>query len=267
METSVPYNKEVRFLLELLAQNSTPLGRNDPCLCDSGKKYKNCCLKKESSSSNTREEIMEITTDPLTPEEAQHDFPKLEEADEKLKSSLFDIYHKHPEQIDSEDCEYIQKLHALQKKYPNNPMILNFLSTGYQRLKMDDRAKELLLLAYEKCPNYLFSKTGRAHLYILEDEPQKALDVLGGFTLKQVYPNRSVFHITEVKAFAFALLQCFCKLENIRQAEAQLNILQDILNEEDPILQTSEEIFWEAKREYNIKVGLAKLERFHKKRK
>lgn len=26
------------------------IGRNDPCPCGSGKKYKNCCLKKETMS-------------------------------------------------------------------------------------------------------------------------------------------------------------------------------------------------------------------------
>ena len=26
------------------------IGRNDPCHCGSGKKYKNCCLKKDNSS-------------------------------------------------------------------------------------------------------------------------------------------------------------------------------------------------------------------------
>jgi hypothetical protein len=33
------------------------IGRNDPCACDSGKKYKNCCLEKvEAARARTREQ-------------------------------------------------------------------------------------------------------------------------------------------------------------------------------------------------------------------
>ena len=33
---------------------SRRIGRNDPCPCGSGKKYKNCCLKKENALKNGR---------------------------------------------------------------------------------------------------------------------------------------------------------------------------------------------------------------------
>jgi hypothetical protein len=111
-------------------------------------------------------------------------------------------------------------------------------------------------LSYEKCPNYLFAKIGRARLYLLNNEPQKALDVLGGFTLKQIYPNRSVFHITEMIAFALVLIQYFCQIENIKQAEIYLGRLEE-----------AQDYIWEAKKTQNIKIGLAKLERLRKKRK
>lgn len=29
------------------------IGRNDPCHCGSGSKYKNCCIKKDDSSTNS----------------------------------------------------------------------------------------------------------------------------------------------------------------------------------------------------------------------
>jgi hypothetical protein len=122
-------------------------------------------------------------------------------------------------------------------------------------------------LSYEKCPNYLFAKIGRARLYLLNNEPQKALDVLGGFTLKQIYPNRSVFHITEMIAFALVLIQYFCQIENIKQAEIYLGRLEEILDQENPQLEAAQDYIWEAKKTQNIKIGLAKLERLRKKRK
>ncbi|WKK82129.1 SEC-C metal-binding domain-containing protein [Marivirga arenosa] len=37
------------------------IGRNDPCYCGSGKKYKNCHMGKESSGINNNKNLMYIT--------------------------------------------------------------------------------------------------------------------------------------------------------------------------------------------------------------
>ncbi len=34
------------------------IGRNAPCPCGSGKKYKNCCLNKEASSSSVKQKVL-----------------------------------------------------------------------------------------------------------------------------------------------------------------------------------------------------------------
>lgn len=39
----------------IIRENSTKVGRNDPCPCGSGKKYKNCCLKEGKNYNSTRE--------------------------------------------------------------------------------------------------------------------------------------------------------------------------------------------------------------------
>ena len=59
------YNEELAYRYQLMKENNYPtffnqisepyirkspkLSRNDPCSCGSGKKYKKCCLKIESS--------------------------------------------------------------------------------------------------------------------------------------------------------------------------------------------------------------------------
>ena len=36
------------------------LGRNDPCPCGSGKKYKKCCLPKDEEEKRNRYEMVEL---------------------------------------------------------------------------------------------------------------------------------------------------------------------------------------------------------------
>ena len=43
-ETAVP---EREFKQETVRRDRPKVGRNDPCPCGSGKKYKNCCMKKD----------------------------------------------------------------------------------------------------------------------------------------------------------------------------------------------------------------------------
>lgn len=39
----------------IIRENIKKIGRNDPCPCGSGKKYKNCCLKEGNDWNTTRE--------------------------------------------------------------------------------------------------------------------------------------------------------------------------------------------------------------------
>ncbi|MBA1334938.1 MAG: hypothetical protein HPY66_0559 [Firmicutes bacterium] len=40
---SETFNKTLRQYTEMVNQTRTKIGRNDPCPCGSGKKYKKCC--------------------------------------------------------------------------------------------------------------------------------------------------------------------------------------------------------------------------------
>ena len=43
MAEALARNGEAREIMELLAEEARTTGRNDPCPCGSGKKYKRCC--------------------------------------------------------------------------------------------------------------------------------------------------------------------------------------------------------------------------------
>lgn len=253
-------------LLEKLPPFS--LRRNDLCSCGSGLKYKKCCLAKNRSSSSSAVylESFEIKTDCLTPEEYGNDFP-ISPEDEELMTILYDNLHEHPDTINTEDCDYFQKLNALHVKYPDNPVILNYIMNGYDCLGQQDRVEELIAKTYEKFPNYLFAQTAQASIYLRDGFPEKALEVLkGAYTLKQLYPHRTVFHISEVRAFEYFMLQYFCEIGNFEQANCHLQIMQKVFEEDDELLQNAQNVLKKSKTLYNFKARISYLLRSIKKR-
>lgn len=260
-EQNLPKIK-IEELSDFIEKLSTPsLTRNELCYCGSNKKYKKCCLEKlRKNPSIMRLESFTIKTDSLTPEESKNNYTDLSEEDKDLMTNLYHNFHKHPELIDSEDCEYFQKLDALRIKYPDNPVILNYITNGYDLLGHLDRVEKLIEETYEKFPNYLFAQTAQANVYLRGGFPEKAIEVLkGAFTLKQLYPHRNVFHITEVSAFENCMVKYFCMIRDLKQAERHLKILQQILDEDNNLLHDAQRIFRNANNRFKWEVGMSRL--------
>lgn len=239
------------------------LNRNDRCLCGSGKKYKKCCLEKNSmpsASSEVRLESFEIKMDALTPEESKNNFSDISEEDEELMSVLYHDLHEHPETIDSENCDYFRQLNRLRIKYPNNPVILNYIANGYQQLGRHDKVDELVVETYEKFPDYLFAQTAMANSYLRDGFTEKALQTLNGaYSLKQLYPHRNVFHVSELRAFEYFMVGYFCVIKDIEQAEAHLQIMEKVLEEDDFLLQNAQKAIRRIRGIYNFTAGFSRF--------
>jgi tetratricopeptide (TPR) repeat protein len=263
-------NEQLNVLVDLLEKlPPLSLSRNDPCLCGSGLKYKKCCLAKTSNPapSAVRAESFEIKTDALTPAESKNNFPAVSPEDEELMATLYHNLHEHPDTIDSENCEYFQKLNALHAKYPNNPIILNYITNGYNHLGQQDQVEKLITKTYEKFPDYLFAQTAQANLYLADGFPEKALEVLkGAYTLKQLYPHRTVFHISEVRAFEYFMVRYFCEIGDFEQADLHLQIMQKILEKDDALLRSAQTALKKSKALYSFKARMSHLLSLAKKK-
>lgn len=266
-----PSNEQMNALFDLLERLPPPsLSRNDPCLCGSGLKYKKCCLAKTKNlaPSAVRLESFEIKTDALTPAESKNNFPAVSPEDEELMATLYHNLHEHPDTIDSENCEYFQKLNALRAKYPDNPVILNYIANGYDHLGQQDQVEKLIAKTYEKFPDYLFAQTAQANIYLRDGFPEKALEIFkGAYTLRQLYPHRTVFHISEVRAFEYFMVRYFCETGNFEQADHHLQIMQKILEEDDALLRNAQKVLKKSKALYNFKAGMSRLLGLAKKEK
>jgi tetratricopeptide (TPR) repeat protein len=121
---------------------------------------------------------------------------------------------------------------------------------------------------YEEFPDYLFAQTAQANIYLRDGFPEKALEIFkGAYTLRQLYPHRTVFHISEVRAFAYFMVKYFCEIGNFEQANLHLQIMQKILEEDDALLRNAQKLLKKSKALYNFKAGMSRLLGLAKKEK
>jgi len=94
----------------------------------------------------------------------------------------------------------IKRLKRLIEQYPNEPTLKNYLSVLYNNMGDKKRSNEVNHYIVEKHPDYLFGKLNLASEYYDMNEFDKMKEILGeNFNLKELYPERDVFHIIEVE--------------------------------------------------------------------
>ena len=150
--------------------NRITVGRNDPCHCLSGKKFKKCCAAKKEAKNEPIAPILTFTNQPID-QHLSYDVPS--KADKETLASLYCQIRNHPETIKSVNDDYFTILQELKKKYTNYPAIFNYLALGYQHLGLDEKFKELTFETHAKFPSYLFGLTAIASLYLNEQNPDK----------------------------------------------------------------------------------------------
>ncbi len=208
-------------------QNSKKVGRNTPCPCGSGKKYKKCCLQKDRDNrflhfSRDTDNIIsdlkyEITDNPIDDDEVGKLPTDVQDKLEKIYYKL----HTNPQ-----DC--IKSLESLIKEYPL-PRIYNYLSAAYVGAGKIAKANDIIKENYQKNPSYLFALLNYAELLIKAanyDEVEKIFN--HKFDLKLLYPERNVFHITEVVSFFGVTGLYFSYTKQKEKALKCLNILEII---------------------------------------
>lgn len=192
--------------------------RNDPCSCGSGKKYKKCCLNRLyiNPSPGIRTEESAITYD------ASDMMKAFTETEKELILDLYDLLQEDPAQV-------VEQAPSHLSQYPNIPTLYNYLYSAYRRLHQPQAAMKILQETLRLFPDYLFSRVEYALYFLRRGEPEKAYAALGNAnTLSQLYPDRTVFHVSEWKAFSFAMSLYYVQKDDIQQAKVYRQILQKI---------------------------------------
>ena len=148
--------------------------------------------------------------------------------------------HKPEQQLEAQDQDLLEPLyHAVQgskpearrglkllkkmlKKYPDNPMIYNFISSAYETLGQDKKYSYVVKKTCKKFPDYLFGKISLANYYIMQGQHEKVPEV---FEHKlQLYMHHAetnnvpTFHQSEIQSFYTVMGRYYAKSQQIAYA-------------------------------------------------
>jgi tetratricopeptide (TPR) repeat protein len=161
----------------------------------------------------------EITTEPI---QDRH-YRRLPDHIKDKINDLYEIVQKKPDQT------VISDLEALIEKYPNVPLLYNYLSVAYARLGDQERYQKTIKKNYQLNPDYLFARLNYAELFAQQGNYEKIAEIFDHkFDLKLLYPKRRKFHLSEVANFMGFIGIYFLKTGKKALAEQYYKMLAEI---------------------------------------
>ena len=151
------------------------------------------------------------------------------------KDILHTTYKMDPGNID----EICMLLEDFILRHPNVKMAYNHLFAARMYEGKYYLAMDVLEKTLKKFPGYLFALTGYGDYYLRRGEPEKIPHLFNScWTLKQLYPNRDVFHITEFKAFNLTMARFFTATGDLEKAKIYFTPVQRMNAKDDTIHET-----------------------------
>jgi len=150
----------------------------------------------------------------------------------KLPRHVKDAIERLHHEAQKRPRKVIPELLALLKKYPDIPMLYNYLSIAYSQSGQRKKSEEVVRENYRRNPDYLFARLNYAELYRLKGDYDKIAEIFEHkFDLKLLYPERKKFHISEVANFMGLIGIYFFETGERDMAERYFDILKDIAPE------------------------------------
>ncbi|MEW5802002.1 MAG: hypothetical protein AB1847_07845 [bacterium] len=128
--------------------------------------------------------------------------PVLHKSVKRLPSRVRKQIEQLHEAISSKPAEAIPSLLKLIEKYPQVPVLDNYLTAAYRLTGQEEKADSLTLESYKRHPDYLFSKIDYAFYCLQQGDPYKIPEIFDHkLELRLLYPDRRKFHISEFMSF------------------------------------------------------------------
>ncbi|MDA3930130.1 MAG: DUF1186 domain-containing protein [Prolixibacteraceae bacterium] len=161
----------------------------------------------------------QITTDP---DFQNKRFGITPELNRQLESLYYEIEEKKNKKI-------IEKLTTLIVKHPTVPILKNYLSVAYNIQGNHKKGVEVNNWLLAEHPDYLFAKINQANVCIEKEEFAKVPLILGeAMELKELYPERDIFHLAEITGFFKVSIRYFAAIENLELAENRIEIMKEL---------------------------------------
>jgi hypothetical protein len=129
----------------------------------------------------------------------------------------------------SGDKKAVPYLLAMVRKYPDFRPLYTYLRGAYTNQGMDEKTMAIAEEMRRRFPDYLFARMAMAQGALFKGDPETALAELGGrYNLRELYPDRDVFHLTEIWHFHYLAAIIDCELGNADLAVGVLHAFQEI---------------------------------------
>ena len=111
-------------------------GRNDPCPCGSGKKYKKCCLQKDAAD-NTLKHPTAPVAQPVTPPPVAYDIVDMDDDDlDELSNSVIDLIREGKLDQAEKACDELdRRFPEMPDRFDRRAMLLE--ARGHNKLAAD----------------------------------------------------------------------------------------------------------------------------------
>ncbi len=165
----------------------------------------------------------EISTDP--------DFlAKILEVPPELRDQMRQLNRK----AEKGGLKNIEYLNRKIKQYPNVAQLKNYLSIAWGNSGNEEKSIEVNDWIMQEHPGYIFAFVLKAIEYYTREEYEKMPEVLGeAMEIKELYPDREMFHMAEVVSFYKTAIMYFTAVGDLEAAESRLDILQDIAPDDE----------------------------------
>ncbi len=152
--------------------------------------------------------------------------PNFSRLPEQVKSRIAEIHKV----LKTESAgSVIPELIELIKKYPNVPVLHNFLCVAYSATEQMDKLEEVAMQLYKNFPDYLFGRLNYANICMMRREYEKIPEIFDHtFDLRQLYPDRDEFHISEFVTFMGIVGEYYFYNGNRDQAQKIYELLKGV---------------------------------------
>lgn len=204
-------------------------------------------LQKNKISKNASIQLRDliVTNEPI-------DLKELPPEVDKIHEKVYNKVHKMP-------GEAIVQLTGYLKKYPDHPVLLNWLICAYQNDGQYDKIGPLVFKNFEKNPTYLFARTNYGMYELRKNSNYKVVPIIFNnvLWLPNLYPERDEFHSTEAESFYQLIGHYYVYDGQLDKAQNVVDLL-DSFDANPSIVEPLEMLL-------NMRMGFENLQKFAKK--
>ena len=123
------------------------------------------------------------------------------------------------EQLQKNTQKCIVELLAFQRKYPDVPIIYNYIAIAYHYNNQQDKYAEVLFETVSKFPEYLFGKLSLCEYCLNQNKHEEIPKILDRkLEIWMHRPKENIFHISEVRTFLNVVGRYFTRENKLARA-------------------------------------------------